>query len=123
MRKLKPKDSRYYDLIRIPHGHIPAPMANFWSSFPIPIKEKRGWDYYYCPMCGSGSFFKVDVACWCCQYDFDYNFLHRVYEKKRRHDYFRRLWKKLEYLFLPILVLIGKAWYVRSERRHLNDFG
>jgi hypothetical protein len=115
--KKRAKNANYYDLVKIPHGHIPAPKLNLWSSFPIPVKARRGNHYYFCPTCGAPSFFKVEVACWGCQedfYSFD-EFMTRYYRKKRR-NYFRRIWKRLEYLFLPLLVLLGKAWYVQSVR-------
>ena len=124
VQKIRPKHARYYDLIHVPHGHIPAPLTNLWSNLPIPIKEKRDWDFYYCPCCGEPSFFKIHFACWQCQDDFEEfgawdlekRMRHRYYRKRRR-DYFRNVFKRLEYLFLPILILLGKAWYVWSMRR------
>lgn len=117
--KLRAKNGRYYDLIKVPHGHIPTPLVNLWSNFPIPVKERRGWDYYYCRFCGTPSFFKG--ICRQCEYDFEWDMLASYYQKKKRREYFRKLWKRLEYLYLPLLVLTGKAWYVRSKVLHPHD--
>ena len=45
----------------------------------------------------------------------------RDYLKRQRREYFRNMRKKIEMLLLPFLVLIGKAWYVRSPRLHYTD--
>lgn len=128
--KAKSKDANYYDLIRVPHGHIPAPLVNFWSKFPIPVKETRGCDFYYCPRCGEPSFFKIEFACWQCQDDIEefgawklYKELQRKYQRRKRRKYFRNFWKRLEYLCLPVLVLLGKAWYVKSNRLRRPWYG
>lgn len=116
--KRRAKDGRYYDLVRIPHGHIPAPIVNFWSRLPLPIKEYRGWDFFYCPFCGRASFFKG--ICWdCSEYLPDSEY--RYYRARLRREYFRKLWKRLEYMLLPFLVVIGKAWYVSSRELHYWD--
>lgn len=121
--KLRPKYARYYDLIRVPHGHIPAPMTNFWSKLPIPVKEFRTGDFYSCPICGGPNFFKINYACWWCQNLDDYQeYAYQRYKQRKRREYFRELWKKLEYIFLPLLILFGKAWYVKSKRLHVKDF-
>lgn len=124
MDKIRAKYGRYYDLIRVPHGHIPAPKINLWSNFPMPIKEYRANDFYECPSCGEPSFFKIEYACYECQgedtEDAD-NWAWKRYKRNKRRNYFRDLKKRLEYLFLPFLVLLGKAWYVRSERLHNSD--
>jgi len=126
--KQRAKYGRYYDLIHVPHGHIPTPKMNFWSSLPLPIKALRGEDFYYCPCCGEPSFFKIRYACWQCENDFVYDDryyeerCYRRYRRRERRRYFKQLLKRIEYLFLPILVLLGKAWYVRSTRRHYCDY-
>jgi len=124
--KIRPKYGRYYDLIRVPHGHIPAPLTNLWSKLPIPVKEVRDENYYFCPVCGEPSFFKIRYACWKCQGEFEYDpsleeWAWKEYKRKMRKDYFRNFLKRIEYLILPFLVLIGKAWYVRSYRLHPSD--
>jgi len=45
----------------------------------------------------------------------------RDYRKRQRREYFRNMRKKIEMFFLPFLVLIGWAWYVRSPRLHPID--
>jgi hypothetical protein len=127
--KTKPAQGLYYDLIRVPHGHIPTPMVNLWSHFPLPVKEFRDDDYYFCPECGGPSFFKIDTMCRSCK-DIAYydvgraGWLHAV-QKERwrlRRKYFRNFLKRIEYLILPFLVLIGKAWHVRSLRPHFKVY-
>jgi hypothetical protein len=120
LRKLRPIDGYYYDLIRVPHGHIPVPKANLWSHLPLPIKEFRDECYYRCPSCGEPSFFKIQYVCDECFEDLDdieqyYYKCFRV--RMERRDYFRSFWKRIEYLLLPILVLTGKAWYVLASSR------
>jgi hypothetical protein len=99
-----------------------------WGSLPLPIREKRGQDFYFCPECGEPSFFKIDG--WCdecdrimedCGLTPSRKFYARVIRRKRR-TYFRRFLKQLELLLLPLLVLLGKAWYVRTTRLHARDF-
>lgn len=115
---------RYYDLIRVPHGHIPVSKLYLWKNYPIEAKETRTYNYFQCPECGNPSFFKVSS----CEYDGFYGYGNDAEERRwrrvrrrERNDYFRRLWKDLEGLALPFLVLIGKAWYVRSDRLHYSD--
>jgi len=117
--KIRPRDGHYYDLIRVPHGHIPVPLIRLWKDLPIPVKDVRTHDYYHCPICGSPSFYKIDYACWDCESEAVYDeyldrLIERRWQRKRRKEYFRNIWKKLEYLILPFLVLVGKAWYVIS---------
>jgi len=124
--KIKAKDGRYYDLIHVPHGHIPTPLMNLWSHLPLPIKDFRTGSFYRCPECGMGSFFKVNSWCDQCDYEFTYEtsygkYIKRRYHRRRRRKYFKELLKQVEYWFLPILVVLGKAWYVRSERLHHTD--
>jgi len=118
--KIRPRDGHYYDLIRVPHGHIPVPLIRLWKDLPIPVKDLRTHDYYHCPVCGKPSFFKINYMCWDCEREFEWGddwideYAYKQYRKKQRREYFRNIWKKLEYLILPFLVLIGKAWYVIS---------
>ena len=114
------KNALYYDLVRVPHGHIPAPMVKFWGWFPLPIKDKRTYNTFICPNCGSPSFFKVWDSCNWCQY-YDEEFYDRTYINQKREKW-RRRWKDLEYALLPLLVLLGKAWYMRSERYNIRDY-
>ena len=121
--KIQPKYGRYYDLIRVPHGHIPVPLAKLWSRLPIPVKEIRDENYYSCPVCGEPSFFKIRYACRYCLDEFDYDpkledWAWKEYQRRMRRDYFRNFLKRIEYLILPFLILIGKAWYVRSIYLH-----
>lgn len=127
LMKQRPKYCRYYDLIHVPHGHIPTPKTNLWSHLPLPVKAIRGSRFYYCPCCGQPSFFKIRYACWTCEEDFAYDAdyekkCYARYRRRERRRYFKQLFKRIEYLFLPILVLLGKAWYVRSVRRHYCDY-
>jgi len=121
----RPREGRYYDLVRVPHGHIPVPKVNMWSGFPIPVREIRGYDYYHCPNCGQPSFFKVNVMCRYCEDDASYDYasdgeqeeaMSRIYRLRSRRNYFREIWKRLEYLILPVLVLLGQSWYVEARR-------
>jgi hypothetical protein len=124
--KIQPKNVRYYDLIRVPSGHIPAPLIRLWSSLPIPVKQIRTETLYRCPICGEPSFFKIRYACWECEIYMDDNqefqkSVMRYYRRRLRREYFRNILKKIEQLILPFLILIGKAWYVRSPRLHQSD--
>ncbi|MEM1589998.1 MAG: hypothetical protein QW175_06240 [Candidatus Bathyarchaeia archaeon] len=114
LTRLRPIDGYYYDLIRVPHGHIPVPKVKLWSRLPLPIKEFRDERYYRCPSCGQPSFFKILFTCDECWKD---NWRLLGYRKAERRDYFRQFWKRLEYLLLPVLVLTGKAWYVLASSR------
>lgn len=127
--KLRPAAGLYYDLIRVPHGHIPVPRVKLWALLPLPVLEFRDYDFFSCPECGEPSFFKINYACWNCEDVLEYDcgrkawraWQARVHRRARR-IYFRGLVKRLEYLLLPVLLLMGKAWYVRSERKHCSDF-
>jgi len=118
------RKSLYYDLVRVPHGHIPAPMVGFWSWLPLPVKGKRDGRMFFCPVCGMPSFFKVFDQCrWCEDWDdTPHDEWVKEYERKRRREKWRARWKRLEYVLLPILMLTGKAWYIRSVRYHSVDF-
>jgi hypothetical protein len=103
-------------------------MVNLWSGLPLSVKGVRGEDFYFCPVCGEPSFFKIRYACRWCEEDLVYEdgleeWAYRRYERKLRRDYFRELWKKIEYLFLPVLAVFGKAYYVKSTRLHPKDYG
>lgn len=122
LKKLAPVNGYYYDLIKLPHGHVPVPKARLWSHLPVPIREFRGEDYYECPCCGQPSFFKVEYACRECDNDLGYydgydpeKEVYRI--RRQRRNYFRQFLKRIEYLFLPLLVLTGKAWYVLASSR------
>lgn len=127
--KQKASQGLYYDLIRVPHGHIPAPKANLWSHFPIPVKELRDWNFYSCPECGDPSFFKINYMCRTCEEMFEYDLGQNAWDaaqrragRRARRKYFKELLKRIEYLILPFLVLMRKAWYVRSVKHHIyND--
>lgn len=119
--KAKAGKGRYYDLIKVPHGHIPVSRIKLWSKLPIPIKAFRGYGFFKCPECGSPSFFQIVQDCGCCG-----AFMEDGYERllrRKRRRYFKGILKRIESLILPILVLTGKAYYVRSERRHWADKG
>ena len=119
----------YYDLVRVPHGHVPVTKVFLWSRLPIPVREIRNDHYFKCPECGAPSFFKIDSAYSCrnCRFGLDHADWEDVmrldrrfqlrWMRTRRHDYFRALWKSLEVLVLPFLVVSGRAWYVYSERK------
>ncbi len=131
---IQPIFGQYYDLIRVPHGHLPVGKVFLWRRLPIPVREIRDDKYFRCPICGETSFFKVSqfdcIICWSkreeqrqqlCRRDNDAWLrlsMRYAAEKVRfeRSEYFRRFWKQLECLVLPLLVLAGKAWYVRSMR-------
>ena len=110
----------YYDLVRIPHGHIPVPRIKLWKYLPMPIKEIRTYGYFHCPECGSPSFFKIIDYCMNC-YPLREGYEERC-NQRLKGEKNRDRWKKLEYMLLPLLVLLGKAWYVPSERIHQRDF-
>ena len=113
----QPNNSNYYDLVRIPHGHIPAPMIKFWGWIPIPVKGTRSYNTFHCPVCGSPSFYKTGYGCHECQYDYEQEF-KRYHKREQR----RKNWKRLEHAILPLLVILGKVWYMPSERlTHLEQ--
>ena len=116
----------YYDLVKIPHGHIPAPKVKFWSWLPIPIKGKRDSNTFQCPKCGRTNFFKILDRCETCKYEdsltYDHEYDYEYSLHGPRYEKWRKRWKQLEYIFLPLLVLIGKASYLRSVRRHTTDY-
>lgn len=123
----------YYDLIRVPHGHVPVGKVWLWRRFPLLVKEFRGESYFKCAECGAKSFFKESPGrCQNCNSRLYFGFSPNVRDKARnilfaksmrlaRRDYFRRFLKDLEVLTLPVLALAGKAWYIRSERTHYRD--
>ena len=96
---------RYYDLIRIP--------------------RKRTWDTFHCPVCGLPSFFKVFDQCRVCEWEIDdyetWRAIEQRYQKRIKREKWRRRWKTLECALLPLLILFGKAWYLRSDRIHWSD--
>jgi len=114
MKFTQPRNGNYYDLVRIPHGHIPAPRVKFWSWLPIPIKGQRTYNTFHCPICGSPSFFKVRGHCEDCGpiYDDD----EQQWKNWAKKEDVRNRWKRLEEILLPLLVLLGKAWYMPSDR-------
>jgi ribosomal protein L37E len=112
---------RYYDLILVPHGHIPVSKIKVWRSFPLLCKEQRTESYFHCPTCGGPSFFKIKGSCEECSFWGNKEVSWKQVRSKERQDYFRRLCKDIEALALPLLAFFGKAWYVRSERLHYSD--
>jgi ribosomal protein L37E len=112
---------RYYDLILVPHGHIPVSKIKVWRNFPLLCKEQRTESYFHCPTCGSPSFFKVKGSCEECSYFGNEEASWKRFRLRERREYFRRLCKDIEALVLPFLAFFGKAWYVRSERLHYSD--
>jgi len=117
------RNACYYDLIEIPHGHIPAPMVRFWDWLPIPVGDNRNYHTYYCPRCGEPSFFKQDFACQRCDLKMDWSDFNNIrrWDEYQDREKWRNRWKQLEYIFLPILVLLGKAKYMKSVRIHYTD--
>jgi ribosomal protein S27AE len=111
---VKPRDASYYDLIRTPHGHTPAPKLRFWKWLSVPVKELRDGNSFTCPNCGEGSFFKTWTYCNNCRDYLDWDDYPSVYNAKREKR--RRLLKDVECALLPLLILFGKAWYMPSTR-------
>jgi len=108
----------YYDLIRVPSGHIPAPMVKLWKKFPIPIKDYRDTNTFECRNCGAPSFFKVPDYCFSC-----HTYKHESYDENfREKEKIRQEKKDAECKILPLLVLMGKAWYVRTTRFKGDEF-
>ncbi len=116
-----PKKGLYYDLVKLPHGHIPVSKIKFWGSLSIPIREFRDYGYFKCPECGSPSFFRLISDCGCCgAFTKDgYSRYKKRLRKRRIHGFLKRL----EVALLPLLVYAGKAYYVRSVRGHWMDAG
>jgi len=130
-QKIRSINGLYYDLVRVPHGHVPAGKVFLWGRFPLAVKEFRGDNFFKCPECGSPSFFKIDGYCRCCASELDDAGIYEwdIFSSKmnirsvrrQRRAYFRCFLKDLEVLVLPVLALFGKAWYVRADRRHWRD--
>lgn len=122
--KLRPAVGLYYDLVRVPHGYVPAGKIWLWKRFPLLVKQIRDDKFFKCPECGSPSFFKIEGYCRECSMGGTVQFLNRAWIRgvqRKRRAYFRRFIKDVEVLFLPVLALLGKAWYVHSERLHNKD--
>lgn len=111
---VNPRDASYYDLVRTPSGHTPAPKLRFWKWLSVPVKELRDNNTFTCPRCGEGSFFKTWTYCDNCNEYLDWNEYPNTYDSKREKR--RRLLKDIECAILPILLLFGKAWYMPSIR-------
>lgn len=122
MRFAKCSDALYYDLVKIPHGHVPAPMVRFWRWLPMPLNGYRTEWTFSCPVCGEPSFFKIWDMCWDCEQYGDWSYDDDRYKRRREREKWRRRWKTLEYVFLPLLVLLGKSWYLRSTRIAVLDY-
>ena len=123
---LRPGQGLYYDLVRVPHGHVPVGKVFLWKRFPLLVGEIRSNNYFKCPSCGALSFFKSDICCRDCAANGKYSWIVgenilRRWQNRDRRDYFRKFLKTLEVLVLPVLALLGRAWYVRSDRRHWKD--
>jgi hypothetical protein len=114
-------NGKYYDLIKLPSGHYPAPKLRLWKRLPIPVQGIRHSSTFRCPRCGRVSFFKSTYGCFWCE-NYGHSMSVSVRRKIRRREYFRNLRKKLELLILPVLVLLGKAYYMTSIRTHSLDF-
>jgi hypothetical protein len=111
---VKPRDASYYDLIRTPHGHTPAPKLKYWRWLSVPVRELRDEYTFTCPRCGEGSFFKTWTYCDSCKEYLDWNEYPNTYDSKREKH--RRLAKDIECAFLPLLILFRVAWYMPSTR-------
>lgn len=122
MRFARCSEALYYDLIKTPHGHIPAPKVKVWSWLPIPISGYRNDFTFSCPCCGSPSFFKLWDCCRECEYYGGYQYDAEKWKLKRRREKWRNRWKQLEYAILPLLVLFGKASYLRTTRINVRDY-
>lgn len=136
---VKPQGGRYYDLLHLPHGHFPIPMLKRWRGFPILARHVRDEYFYSCSCCGEPSFFQEAPYCReCWELHGDPSgstWLTRRENRDKRRTYFKNLWKRLDCLFLPILVLLNRiparilpkrfrryrAWYVVSLRHHEAD--
>jgi len=114
MKFQQTKNANYYDLVKIPHGHIPAPMIKFWGWLPIPIKGNRDYDTFHCPTCGCSSFYKTGITCRYCDFRDDDN--EQVWKKHQKREKNRKKWKRFEHAILPLLILFGKAWYMPSVK-------
>jgi hypothetical protein len=120
MKAISCETARYYDLIELPHGHIPAPKIKFWRKVPIPIGRPRNENFFQCFTCGESSFFKTFSCGWCEGYggcDSDY----QAYKKYHKREKSRMRWKKVEYAILPLLLLFDKVRYNQSTRIHHKD--
>ena len=120
MKWTRCSDALYYDLVKIPHGHVPAPRVKLWSWLPLPVKGYRTEWTFSCPVCGRDSFFKVFYRCRECEWD-NYEESEESWKRRSRREKWRNRWKKLEYAMLPLLVLFGKAGYLRTTRIHARD--
>lgn len=121
---IRPVFGRYYDLVRVPHGHVPVGKVWLWRSFPLLVREIRDDKFFKCPECGHSEFFKNESWCRCCGVqnpEFDWEAMRRRAQNRRRRAYFRNLAKQVEVLVLPVLAFCGLAWYVRSERLHFSE--
>ena len=97
---------RYYDLIEVPHGHIPAPLLfPLYRFIPLREGEPRDESFFSCPICGAASFFSG--VCSFCEEELSDPEL-RKYEV---HEGIRHLLKSIEHLFIPVLWLFGAVKY------------
>lgn len=126
------KNHRYYDLVRFPHGHYPAPLiSKLFHFLPIPAGKLRDNEFYQCPECGKSSFFMNLRWCSVCQSEIEewyFNsedernqeeidgYYRRWSERKKKHEKNMR-WKRIEHFFLPILLIFGQVRYNRSVRK------
>jgi len=116
MKFQQAKNANYYDLVSIPHGHIPAPMIKFWDWLPIPIKGQRDYSTFHCQICGSPSFFKQGHGCHDCGGSYIRMDDEKEWVKHQGKEKTRKKWKRFEHAILPLLVLFGKASYMPSVR-------
>ena len=110
-------------MIQIPHGHIPAPLIiKLYQYLPIPAGKKRDNDFYSCPECKSPSFFKITGCCDICEIREEQEYYER-WQKREREDRRREKFKKIEHVFLPILLIFSLVRYNRSViRKEGYDF-
>lgn len=105
IRTKTPYFSAYYDLILIPSGHIPAPLVNVWQHCRIPVAGQRDEETFTCPWCHTKSYYSGPCSEWCKRQLPKSYFLNKKLSNMR---------KRIEILFLPILVRIGKAHYIEQ---------
>jgi len=116
MKLAQAKNANYYDLVRIPHGHIPAPMIKFWDWLLIPVKGQRDYSTFHCNICGSSNFFKQGYGCNDCGGSYPGMDDENDWKNNQLKEKTRKKWKHLEHAILPLLILFGKAWYMPSVR-------
>jgi len=96
---VQPCMGRYYDLLHLPHGHLPVPMLKRWRHFPIPTQHIRDEYFYSCPVCGEPSFFRENPCCQECWGLYGEpsrsDWLTRRMNRNRRKNYFKNMRKRI----------------------------